>query len=249
VSPRWTSRLSQGIRQRLERRLGAARVERWADRIPYRHLTYCLVAWTTRVPDEVEGKLRSSGFLLRDGTAADIDALEGERLYDDCATYRAWLAEGQQLLVADDAGRVVSYVWLDLAPFITIENLPEYQVEIGPRAAYGHEAWTLPSHRGRSLRRLTYVAEVLAARRAGKQWLVAYQLKEETLDAMLANLARTGISRGDVIDVVHVFQFAGVRLTWHQRPSQAHPAAKLTPTAVRRRLGLDRVQQTRTVRP
>jgi GNAT superfamily N-acetyltransferase len=184
------------------------------------------VAWTTAVPEETEHKLEVSSFVLRDGTLADIDALEGERLYDDCATYRGWLTEGQQLLVAEDAGRVVSYVWLDLARSIMLENLPEYRVEIGPLAAYGHEAWTLPSHRGRSLRRLTYVAEVLAARRAGKRWLVAYQLKEETLDVMLTNLARTGIPRGEVIDVVHVFQGGGFRFTWHRRPRRAHEAAR-----------------------
>jgi hypothetical protein len=234
VSRPWAARLYRGTRRLLERALGPARVERWAERVPYKHLTYCLVTWTTRVPEEVERKLQTSGFLLRDGTAADIDALEGERLYDDCATYRAWLAEGQQLLVAEEAGRVVSYVWLDLARSIALENLPEYQVEIGPGAAYGHEAWTLPSHRGRSLRRLTYVAEVLAARRAGKQWLVAYQLKEETLDAMLVNLARTGIPRGDVIDVVHVVQGGGFRVTWHQRPRRPHEAARFVSTSRRR---------------
>jgi hypothetical protein len=213
------------------RALGSASLARWAARLGYRHQTYCLVAWTTAVPAEVEAKLETCGFVLRDGTRADLDALEGETLYDDCATYRTWLAEGQQLLVAEDAGRVVSYVWLDLARRVDLDDLPEYEVAIGPAAAYGHEAWTLPSHRGRSLRRLTYLAELLAARRAGKRWLVAYQLKQETLDAMLVNLARTGVPRGAIIDVIHVVHAAGRRLTWRQTPQPAHEAAMFVPVS------------------
>ena len=120
----------------------------------------------------------------------------------------------------------MSYVWLDLARSITLENLPEHRLEIGPRAAYGHEAWTLPSHRGGSLRRLTHIAEILAGHRAGKRWVVAYQHKEEALEAMLSNLARTGIPRADVIDVVHVFQGGGLRLTCHSRPGAPHQAAR-----------------------
>ena len=226
MMPALATRLRRGARHLLERGLGRERVARLAERLPYKHQTYCLVAWGTEVPEEAKQRVATSEFRLRDGTAADVDALEGEVLYDDCATYRAWMAEGQQLLVAEEAGRVVSYVWLDLARSITLENLPEYRVEIGPRAAYGHEAWTLPSHRGRSLRRLTHIAEILAGHRAGKRWVVAYQLREETLEAMLSNLARTGIPRADVIDVVHVFQGFGLRLTVHWRPRAPHHAAR-----------------------
>lgn len=224
--------LRHGLRA-LGRSLGSG--ARRAARLGSSHRTYCLVAWATQVPEEVEAKLETCGFALRDGTFADLDALEGETLYDDCATYRAWLAEGQQLLVAEDAGKVVSYVWLDLARQVELDDLPEYQVAIGAGAAYGHEAWTLPSHRGRSLRRLTYLAELLAARRAGKRWLVAYQLKEETLGAMLTNLARTGVPRGEVIDVIHVLQGTGFRLTWRRGPRQPHEAAMFVPASRQRR--------------
>ncbi len=219
-----------GVRRRarrlLEVVLGKERMERLTARLPFTHLSYCVVAWHTDVPDQAKQLVAASEFRLRDGTAADLDALEGEVLYDSCDTYRAWMADGQQLLVAEDAGRVVSYVWLDFARSITLENLPEFRLEIGPRAVYGHEAWTLPSHRGRSLRRLTHIAEILGGQRAGKRWVVAYQHREEALETMLSNLARAGIPRADVIDVVHVFQGAGLRLTWHARPKSFHEAAR-----------------------
>ena len=85
--------LRHGARRLLERGLGKERMARLAGRLPFKHLTYCVVAWGKDVPDEAKQRVATAEFRLRDGTAADIDALEGEVLYDDCA--RAWMAKGQ----------------------------------------------------------------------------------------------------------------------------------------------------------
>lgn len=208
---------------------GKERVDVWASRIPYRRVTYCLVAWQVMVPENTERRLHESGFVLREGTYKDLDRLEGEILYGNCGQYREWFRCGQRFIVAEADGRPISYVWIDFSKSIMLEDLPEYCVEIASQAFYVHEAWTLPAYRGRSLRRLTFLAELLLARREGKRWDLAYQLKEETLAEMLRNFERTGVPRGNVIGEVGVVQFGGFRFTWRNRLRTNHPAARFLP--------------------
>lgn len=222
-------RIKRAVRRALERPFGPTRVNTWVSRLPYYRATYCLVAYPVAPPENTERVLDESGFVLREGSHEDINRLEGQPLYGNCQQYRQWLEQGQRLIVATEEGRPVSYVWLDYSPTIMLEDLPEYRVEVSPEAYYGHEAWTLPSHRGRSLRRLTFLAEALFARRDGKRWRVGYQLREESLDAMLRNLERTGIPRGNVIGEINVVQFAGFRLAWRKRSRDRHPAAHFVP--------------------
>jgi hypothetical protein len=219
------------VRPMLERRFGATRVNTWASRIPYSRVTYCLVAFEIAPPEDAERRIEQSGFILREGSSADIDLLEGQPLYGNTRQYREWLEEGQRFVVAEEQGRPVSYVWLDFSPSVMLEDLPEYRVELSPEAYYGHEAWTLPSHRGRSLRRLTFLAELLLARRHGKRWRVSYQWREESLNELLRNLARTGNPPGMVIAEVNVVQFAGFRFVWRKRLAHQHPAARFVAMA------------------
>lgn len=214
------------VRRILERRFGREQVNIWAARVPFRRVTYCLCAYEVSIPPEAERSLKESGFTFREGTVEDVDRLEGEPLYGDCRTYRAWLAEGQTLLLAETEGRIASYLWLDSSRSVTLEELPEFRVEINPLASYTHEAWTLPAYRGRSLRRMAYIAEMLLRRQQGLRWKVGYQLRQESLAEMLRNFERTGIPRGSVIGEVEVVHFAGLRFTWARGFGRSrHPAA------------------------
>lgn len=220
------ARSKQIVRRMLERRFGRERVNVWAARVPFRRATYCLCAYEVSIPPSAEQSLRESGLTIRPGTLADLDRLAGESLYDDCTVYRKWLAEGQVFLLAEQAGRIASYLWLDGSRSVTLEDLPEFRVDIGPEASYTHEAWTLPAYRGRSLRRQMYIAEMLLRREQGLRWKVGYQLRQESLGPMLRNFERTGIPRGVVIGEVEVVQFAALRFTGARGSRRMrHPAA------------------------
>lgn len=197
------------VRRILEQILGGRIVER----LPYSRVTYRLVAWSTAVPPAVAQQLAAHELTFRRGQRRDIEALEKEDVYDDCEIYREWLDEGQWLVVADENGMPVTYSWLDFAPSFQLEDLPEYRFEPGRDVCYSHEAWTMPSHRGRSLRRHVFATELLLAQAAGKRWVLGYQFEGPAIEDVLRNFERIGIPRGTVVADVRVVQLLGLRLT------------------------------------
>lgn len=219
-------RIKRALRRSLARLFGERAVAAWARRLPYAHVTYRLVAWSTAVPAQTEARLGEFGFVLREGTAADLDRLESVTTYDECSVYRGWLAAGQRMVVADEDGMPVSYSWLDFDRMITLDELTEWRVEVGPDACYSHEAFTLHTHRGRSLRRAVFTAELLRARALGKRWVLGYQLKGQAIEDVLRNFERIGIPRGTVVGDVDVVQFAGLRFTARRRQPAPHPAGR-----------------------
>jgi hypothetical protein len=71
-----------------------------------------------------------------------------------------------------------------------------------------------PALRGRGLRRLTFIAELLAAQKEGYRFVVSYFLHDRATAEGMRNLIRTGNSPGVILMEVHVLQMAGFKFTW-----------------------------------
>ena len=193
---------------------GAVAAARFLERVPYYRRCYRICKWETALPVQAEELLLTSGFTVRDGREADLDRLACEETWRSCELYRNWLRAGRRLLLLEEGNNIVSYVWLDFCPEFVIEQVPEVRFKLTPDTYFSDEAYTPLAHRGRGLRRLTFIAELLAAQKEGYRFMVSYFLNDRARSGGMQNFIRTGNSPGVVLKEVHVLQMAGFRVTW-----------------------------------
>ena len=193
---------------------GVVAAVRFLERVPYYRRCYRICKWETALPAQAEEVLSTSGFTVRDGCEADLDRLVREETWRSCELYRNWLRAGRRLLLLEEGDNIVSYVWLDFRPEFVIEQVPEMHFKLAPGTYFSDEAYTPLAHRGRGLRRLTFIAELLAAHKEGYRFMVSYFLHDHATAEGMRNFIRTGNSPGVILMEAHVLQVAGFRFTW-----------------------------------
>ena len=196
---------------------GASSAARILERLPYLRRCYSICKWQTVLPPEAAATLSASGFTVREGREADLGRMELTETWRGCQLYGYWLREGRTLLLLEEADRIVSYVWMDFRPEFVIEPVPEMSFRLAPDAYFSDEAYTPRSHRGRGLRRLTFIAELIAARERGCNYLVSYFNSNRAMAEGMRNFLRTGNGPGVLLQKVHVLQFAGFRFAWMKK--------------------------------
>ena len=61
---------------------------------------------------------------------------------------------------------------------------------------------------------MTFIAELLAARERGYNYLVSYFISKRAMAEGMRNFIRTGNAPGVLLKQIHVIQAAGFRLAW-----------------------------------
>lgn len=175
--------------------------------------SYRIYKWETSVPTSMLQALAESGITVREGSQEDLTRMEQIETWRDIDEYRGWLSRGRRLLLAEDQGEIVSYVWLDFGRKFVVEQVPELRYRLSDDACYSDEAYTPRAHRGRGLRRLLFAAELQLARTNGKRFLIGYFLFDRAAEEGLRNFERVGIPRGLPLHDAILWNFAGVRIT------------------------------------
>jgi hypothetical protein len=103
---------------------------------------------------------------------------------------------------------------MDFHPVFAIEQVPEMRFRLASDAYFSDEAYTPRAHRGRGLRRMTFIAELLAAREKGYNYLVSYFISKRAMAEGMRNFIRTGSAPGVLLKQTHVLQLAGFRFAW-----------------------------------
>jgi len=193
---------------------GAGPAARVLERLPYSRRCYSICKWQTTLPPQAAATLAASGFTVREGGEADLECMELTETWRGCELYGQWLRDGRTLLLLEEAGRIVSYVWMDFHPEFAIEQVPEMRFRLASDAYFSDEAYTPRAHRGRGLRRMTFIAELLAAREKGYNYLVSYFISKRAMAEGMRNFIRTGSAPGVLLKQTHVLQLAGFRFAW-----------------------------------
>ena len=211
---------------------GAGAAARILERLPYRRRCYSICKWPTTLPSQAAATLTAGGFTVREACEADLRRMELTETWRSCELYASWLRDGRTLLLLEEAGRVVSYVWMDYGPEFVIEPVPEMRFRLASDAYFSDEAYTPRAHRGRGRRRLTFIAELLAAREKGYHYLVSYFNSNRAMAEGMRNFMRTGASRGVLLKQIPVLQFAGFRFA-RLKENASDPAVVRVPPALR----------------
>jgi GNAT superfamily N-acetyltransferase len=193
---------------------GSGDAARIVERLPYARRCYSICKWSTVVPPEAAAVLAASGFTVREGEESDLKSMELTETWRGCELYGRWLKEGRTLLLLEERGRIISYVWMDFRPVFVVEQVPDMRFRLAHDAYFSDEAYTPLAHRGRGLRRMTFIAELQAARERGYNYLVSYFISKRAMAEGMRNFIRTGNAPGVLLKQIHVLQFAGFRLAW-----------------------------------
>jgi hypothetical protein len=187
---------------------------RFIERVAYYRRCYCIGKWETSLPEQAEADLKNSGYIARIGSEGDLDRLAHTETWRSCALYRQWLSVGKQILLLEKDAEIMSYVWLDFNPEFAVEQVPEIRFRLSPDTYYSDEAYTPVAYRGLGLRRLSFIAELLFAKKQGYRFMVSYFLDDSALANGIRNFTRTGNPMGKIIKEVHLLKIAGIRFSW-----------------------------------
>lgn len=146
-------------------------------------------ACATGVPDENPPDTRA--LLFRHGGIDDLARLPDH----DAATMadmQARLARGDDWLVGELDGSIVTYTFLSIAQSFDYPALPGCTFALRADVGYGYGAWTPPPLRNRGYRRRAFLEELRWLRQIDKKWEASVFIAQQ-LDPARRSLAAVGI--------------------------------------------------------
>ena len=124
-------------------------------------------ACATDVPGDDPPATRALGF--RHGGSDDLARLPDHDAAA-LAEMQARLARGDDWLVGELDGRIVTYTFLSIARSFDYPALPGCAFALRADVGYGYGAWTPPSLRNRGYRRRAFLEELRWLRQIDKKW-------------------------------------------------------------------------------
>ncbi len=159
-------------------------------------MAFSRVAYVCKCPTQVPARAGSAAtgpLLVRTGGERDIDCLPEELLsWGRRERLQARLADGEQFVVGELEGRLVSCTWLRPGGVFSLHHLPGKAFRLGDGVGYGHDAWTDPALRGQGLRRSVFAEELRILARLGLAWEVSYFVDHQ-LEGGRRSLASIGV--------------------------------------------------------
>ncbi|MGZ3442918.1 MAG: hypothetical protein ACXVDD_25530 [Polyangia bacterium] len=153
-----------------------------------RELFVCACA--TTVPDADPPATQTMRF--SHGTPADLLRL-ADHDAAALAEMRAHLMRGEDWLVGEVDGAIVTYTFLSTADTFDYPALPGCVFSLRADTAYGHGAWTPPALRGRGYRRRAFLEELRWLRQRDKKWEASVFIASQ-LEPAQRSLAGVGIT-------------------------------------------------------
>jgi hypothetical protein len=146
-------------------------------------------ACATDVPDANPAETRA--LVFRHGGADDLARLVDHDA-DTLATMQASLARGEDWLLGELDGVIVTYTFLSIARSFDYPALPGCAFSLRADVGYGSGAWTPPHLRKRGYRRRAFLEELRWLRRKDKKWEASVFIAPQ-LDPARRSLAGVGI--------------------------------------------------------
>jgi hypothetical protein len=153
-----------------------------------RELFVCACA--TAVADE--GPAAAPAMTFAHGRLADLARLDDHDA-PTLAAMRARLERGEDWLLGEVDGTIVTYTFLSTAAVFAYPALPGCTFALRADTASGAGAWTPTALRGRGYRRRAFVEELRWLRQSDKKWEASVFIAPQLLPAQ-RSLARVGIN-------------------------------------------------------